>query len=143
MERIYIKDLKEHVGNETTISGWVDGRRDHGKLIFLDIRDVTGKVQAVISAKDAAYVVVNEFRSEWVVSIKGMVNSRPEKMVNPDEENGSVEIYISEATVLGKAKELPFELSTETNIDTHLDHLPLTLRTSKSRAIFKVQAQII
>ncbi|MDP2705474.1 MAG: aspartate--tRNA(Asn) ligase [Patescibacteria group bacterium] len=143
MERTYINNLKNEIGKEVLISGWVDIRRDHGKLIFLDLRDASGKVQCVTSAKDAAYATANELRSEWVISIKGKVNARPEKMVKTDEENGSVEIYIEEISVLGKAKELPFELRTELNIDTYLDHLPLTLRTPKGKAIFKVQATII
>lgn len=142
--RTNINNLKDKVGQEVLISGWVDIRRDHGKLIFLDLRDASGKVQCVASAKnETAYAAANELRPEWVVSIKGKVNARPEKMTNPDEENGSVEISIEEVSVLGKAKELPFELRTELNIDTYLDHLPLTLRTEKSRAIFKVQASII
>ena len=145
MERTYIKDLKEKTGQGVLISGWIDIRRDHGKLIFLDLRDVSGKVQCVVSQKEqeTAYREADELRPEWVVSIKGKVNARPEKMIKPENENGAIEISIEEITVLGKAKELPFELGTELNIDTYLDHLPLTLRTPKSRAIFKVQATII
>ena len=143
--RTLIGNLKDKVGQEILISGWVDIRRDHGKLIFLDLRDVTGKVQCVVSQKEqeTAYTQANELRPEWVVSIKGKVNARPEKMVKPEDQNGSIEMSIEEIIVLGKAKELPFELGTEINIDTYLDHLPLTLRTPKTRAIFKVQSTII
>jgi aspartyl-tRNA synthetase len=125
MERTYIKNLKDLAGKEVTIKGWVDVRRDHGKLIFIDLRDVSGKVQMVVlpnhkeaqaSAKDA--------RNEWVLEIKGKVNTRPEKMVKKDEPNGAVEIEVLEVKVLGKAAEIPFELGSDVNIDTYLDHLP-------------------
>jgi len=143
MERTYIKDLKSKVGQEASISGWVDVRRDHGKLIFLDIRDVTGKVQAVVLPNHAeAIKVAQELRPEWVVRITGKVNPRPAKMVKADELNGSVEFEAVSIEVLSAAKELPFELSSDVNIDTYLDNLPLTLRAPKHRATFRVQAVI-
>lgn len=143
MERTYIKDLKNHVGNEVSISGWIDVRRDHGKLIFLDIRDVSGKIQTVILPTHAeAHAAAGELRSEWVVRVTGKVNERPPKMVKKDDPCGNIEFEAFAIEVLSQAKELPFELSADVNIDTHLDHLPLTLRTPKHRAIFKVQAVI-
>ncbi|MFA6535945.1 MAG: aspartate--tRNA(Asn) ligase [Candidatus Paceibacterota bacterium] len=144
MERAYIKDLKTKVGEEVTIAGFVDIRRDHGKLIFMDLRDVTGKVQMVILPNHKeAQEVAKESRPEWVLEIKGKVNARPEKMINKDELNGTIEIEALEVKVLGKAQELPFEKNTEVNIDTYLDNLPFTLRKDRSRAIFKVQSQIM
>ena len=141
--RTYIKDLKQKVGSEVTISGWVDVRRDHGKLIFLDIRDVSGKVQSVVLPNHKeAQEVAKQLRSEWVVSMSGKVNERPAKMINADEANGTIEFEVFTVTVLSAAKELPFELSADINIDTHLDNLPLTLRTPKHRAVFKIQATI-
>ncbi len=143
MERTYIKDLKAKVGSEAAISGWVDVRRDHGKLIFLDIRDNTGKVQCVIlpNHKEAGEAA-KPLRGEWVVRLTGKVNERPAKMVKAEEPNGTIEFEVMSVEVLSAAKELPFELTADINIDTHLDNLPITLRTPKSRAIFKVQAAI-
>ncbi len=144
MERTYIKSLNEKVGQEVTIAGWVDVRRDHGKLIFLDLRDATGKVQMVaLPNHKEAHEIASTVRSEWVLEVKGKVNARPEKMVNKDEPNGKIEIEILGIKILGQAKELPFELGTEINIDTYLDNLPLTLRAPKQRAIFRVQAGIV
>jgi len=144
MERTYIKDLTDKVGEEVRIAGFVDIRRDHGKLIFMDLRDASGKVQMVILPNHKeAHDTAKESRPEWVLEIKGKVNARPEKMVNKDEPNGEVEIEVLEMTILSKAQELPFEKDTEINIDTYLDNLPLTLRTDRARAIFKVQAQIM
>lgn len=142
--RTLIKDLQEAVGKEATIAGFVDIRRDHGKLIFIDMRDRSGKVQCVVTPdKKEAHAAATALRPEWVISVIGKVNKRPEKMVNKDEPNGEIEMEIVGIKVLGKAKELPFELGADTNIDTHLDYLPLTLRDKKHQAIFKVQAQIV
>lgn len=147
-KRTYIKDLQAHIGKEVTIKGWVEGRRDHGKLIFMDLRDVTEGVAAKIQMvalpnHKEAHAVAQTLRSEWVIEVQGKVNARPEKMVNKNEPNGGIEIEIMGITVLSPAKELPFEKTAELNMDTYLDNLPLTLRSDKSRAIFKVQATIL
>lgn len=143
MERTYIKDLKHHIGKEVKISGHVHVRRDMGKLIFIDLRDVSGIVQAVaLPNHKEAVTEANKLRPEWVIEITGNVNKRPEKMVKQDVLNGDIEIEITKITVLGAAKELPFELEAELNLDTYLDNLPLTLRSPKHSAVFKVQAEI-
>jgi len=148
--RTYIKDLPAHIGKEVTVQGWVDGRRDHGKLIFIDMRDVENgqavKVQMVALPNHAeAHATAQTLRAEWVIEVKGKVNGRPEKMIskNKDDSNGALEIEITDIRVLAAAKELPFEKNAPLNMDTYLDHLPLTLRSDRSRAIFKVQATII
>jgi nondiscriminating aspartyl-tRNA synthetase len=144
MERTYIKDLKDHVGKEVTIKGWVDVRRDHGKLIFIDLRDMSEKVQMVVlpNHKDA-HTIAQAIRNEWVLEVKGKVNARPEKMVNQHETNGTLEVEVLEIKILSAAKEIPFELGSDINIDTYLDNLPYTLRTPKARSIFKIQSEII
>lgn len=143
MTRTYIKDLKDYIGKEVTIAGWVNIRRDHGKLIFLELRDITGKVQMVaLPNHAAAHTLAGTLRAEWVVEIHGQVNARPERNVK-EGLNGNLEIEMLDVKILGRAQELPFELSAEVNLDTYLDHLPLTLRSSKATAVFKVQAVII
>jgi len=142
--RILIKDLKEHAGEEVTIAGWVDVRRDHGKLIFIDLRDMSGKVQMVaLPNHEDAHKTADSVRSEWVLEVRGIVNKRPEKMVNPDIENGDLEVEIMDVKILSKAAELPFDKDEKINLDTHFDNMPLTLRTDRHRAIFKVQANIV
>ena len=76
MNRTYIKDIPAKIGHEITVKGWVDVRRDMGKLIFLDLRDMTGRVQAVVlpNHKEAG-IVASAVRPEWVVEIKGKVNA--------------------------------------------------------------------
>lgn len=144
MKRIKIKDLHDHIGKEVSIAGWVDVRRDHGKLIFIDLRDATGTVQMVaLPNHEEAHAQAHTVRPEWVLGIQGKVNMRPPKMVNANTPTGDIEIEILGVEILSQAHELPFEKSAELNLDTYLDHLPLTLRTERSRAIFRVQAQII
>jgi len=142
MERTFIKDLSKHIDSEVLIKGWVDNRRDHGKLIFLDIRDGGAKVQAVVLPGEAQ-ANAHDLRSEWTVVITALVKARPEKMVNEKELNGSLEIEVKTLEVLAKAQELPFDQKAELNLDTRLDYRPLTLRSSRDRAIFKVQHEIL
>ena len=150
MNRTYLKDLKAAVGTEVSVSGWVDMRRDHGKLIFLDIRDMSGKVQAVVLPNHAeAQEAAKQLRSEWVVRIHAKVNARPPKMISKDKvtgetlPNGDIELEVLGVEILAKAHELPFELTAEVNLDTYLDYLPFTLRSERARKIFKVQETII
>lgn len=144
MSRTYIIDSLKHIGEEVELCGWVDVRRDHGKLIFLDLRDITGKIQVVVLPKhEDVRVLADTLRPEWVVRIRGVVNKRPDNMINEKQPNGAVEFEAIEMEVLSRAKELPFEKDSEINLDTYLDHLPLTLRADNKRAIFKVQAVLI
>ncbi len=144
MERTYIEHLKECIGKEVSISGYVDVRRDQGKMVFFEFRDMTGKVQGVVLPKvTAALEVAKELRPEWVVTVLGIVNKRPEKNIQADKQNGDIEIEIKELKVLSKAKELPFDQDAELNLDTYLDNLPLTLRRQRAKDIFTMQATIV
>src|SRR3989344_6447985 len=142
--RIYIKDLKDSVGKEAVIAGWVDVRRDQGKMVFFDMRDVTGKVQCVVLPSRVEVIdKAKEMRPEWVLKITGQVNKRPEKNVKIGVLNGDVELEVTGIEVLSQATELPFTLDAELNFDTYLDYLPLTLRTQRARDIFTMQATIL
>ncbi|HEX7651671.1 MAG TPA: aspartate--tRNA(Asn) ligase, partial [Candidatus Paceibacterota bacterium] len=124
------------------IQGWVDVRRDQGKLIFFDFRDRSGKVQGVVLPGSPAMDAAKEVRNEYVVRVDGTVNKRPEKNVQADKLNGDIELEVKDIEVFAAPQTLPFELNAELNLDTYLDYLPLTLRSERSRAIFKVQAEI-
>lgn len=143
MERTLIKNLKEKVGEEVLIKGWVDVRRDQGKLVFFDFRDASGLVQGVVLPKSPAMEVAQMIRPEWVVAVTGKVNQRPEKNAQKDKQNGDIELEVLGIEVLSKAVETPFELGTEVNLETHLDYLPYTLRTERSKDIFTMQASIL
>lgn len=112
--RVYLKDLKDHMGKEVLIAGWIDVRRDQGKLIFLDFRDMTGRAQGVIlpNATDV-HAIGEALRPEWVVSVLGKVNPRPPKNVQPDKQNGDIEIEILSISVLNEATTPPFALDTD------------------------------
>ena len=143
MNRTLNKGLPNAVGKTAKIAGWVDVRRDHGKLIFLDIRDRSGIVQVVVTPKaPEALEVAKELRAQWVVELEGEVKERGEKM-RGEGPLGGVEVAAQTIRVLSKAQELPFELDTEVNIDTYLDHLPLTLRSKRSRDVFTMKASIL
>lgn len=144
MERTYIKDLNTKIGERVLIQGWIEVRRDQGKMVFFDFRDMTGTVQGVVLPNETeAIEKAKETRSEFVVAIEGMVNKRPEKNVQADKLNGEIELEVKSIEVLSEAKDLPFELGTEVNLDTHLDYLPYTLRSERSKDIFKLQSTIV
>src|SRR3989338_10683778 len=92
MERTHILDVKDLVGQSVNLFGWVATRRDHGKIIFIDLRDRSGIVQIVFTPSSKDYATASELRSEWVLRIKGTVKARPEKMINIEIETGKVEI---------------------------------------------------
>ena len=110
--RIYIKDLKDYVGKEVVIAGWVDVRRDQGKMVFFDFRDMTGYVQGVVLPKSPAMEAAKDIRTEWVLEVSGKVNARPEKNINADQPNGSIELEILDIKVLNKAETPPFDVTT-------------------------------
>lgn len=146
-ERIYIKDLNKHQDEEVLIAGWVDVRRDQGKMIFLDFRDMTGKVQGVILPNYTETLEVGKtLRNEFVVKVKGKVNERPERNKKTDILNGELELEITEIEVLAEAAPLPFDLSlTGYNLEltTELDNRALVLRQPTVQAIFKIEETVI
>ena len=142
MQRTYIKDLGSKIGSETLICGWVSVRRDQGKMVFFDIRDGSGSVQCIVLPDSQAILVAKEISTESAVSIEGIVNKRPEKNIQAEKANGDLELQIVKIEVLNMAQTLPFELESELNLDTLLDHRPLTLRNERSRNIFRLQATI-
>lgn len=147
MERTLIGDLKEHVGKEALIKGWVDVRRDQGKMIFFDFRDRSGKVQAICLPNRAEVLTeAKKLRTEYAVAVTGKVNARPEKNVNAGVQNGDIELEVTGIEILATAEPLPFDMSDagfNLELTTQLDHRALALRHPRLQAIFKVQAVII
>ncbi|MEN9337897.1 MAG: hypothetical protein RIQ41_211 [Candidatus Parcubacteria bacterium] len=112
--RTHIKDLSASVGQEVSVSAWVDVRRDQGKMVFLDLRDVTGKVQAVVLPNhEEALVVAQQVRTEWVLEVKALVNKRPEKNIKEGIVNGSIELEVLHITALNEATTPAFDISTD------------------------------
>jgi nondiscriminating aspartyl-tRNA synthetase len=141
--RTFISDLKAQVGKSVTIGAYVDVRRDQGKVVFFDFRDMSGMVQGVVLPKSGAMEVAKELRIMYTVAVTGVVNQRPEKNIQADKQNGDIELQIEDIKILNTAEPLPFDLDAELNLETHLDHLPLTLRTQRTRDIFTMQASIL
>jgi len=108
MERTLISQTVEQVGSEVLLKGWVNTRRDHGKIVFIDLRDRTGLVQVVLSPE-----LAEGLHSEDVVYITGAVKARPEKLVNPNLQTGKIEIEAQKVTLVSSAQELPFPIDTE------------------------------
>ncbi|HEY4478523.1 MAG TPA: aspartate--tRNA ligase [Candidatus Paceibacterota bacterium] len=114
MKRTYIKDLGSKIGEEISISGWIDIRRDQGKMVFFDFRDVTGKIQGVVlSSNKETLEIAKEIRPEWVVEVKGKVNKRPEKNIQKEKQNGEIELEILSIKVLNKAETPPFDVQSD------------------------------
>ncbi|MEK7060079.1 MAG: amino acid--tRNA ligase-related protein, partial [Patescibacteria group bacterium] len=112
--RVYIKDLKDNIGKEIIIAGWVNIRRDQGKMVFFDMRDMTGMVQCVaLPSHEEAINVAKEIRPEWVLKISGIVNKRPDKNVKADVLNGEVELEVTSIEILNKAETPAIDLSTD------------------------------
>lgn len=122
----------EHIGEEFRLAGWVDSRRDHGGLIFIDLRDRSGLVQVALDFRhDAkAHKIAEAVRPEWVLAMDGVVRARPKDAVNPNLETGAVEFVASNLEVLSRAKALPFEIEDDigTSEDVRLAYRFLDLR---------------
>ncbi len=125
----------EHEGTSVTLSGWVHRRRDHGDLIFVDLRDRYGITQVVFdpSAEEAAHGMAEDIRSEYVVTITGTVRMRPKGQENEGIPTGTIEVLATEVRVLNKAKTPPFEIegSVEPNEELRLKYRYLDLRRER------------
>lgn len=146
MKRTWIKDLGEKKGGEVLVKGWVNVRRDQGKMIFLDFRDMTGIVQGVILPGSMAMENGKKLRQEFVVEVFGKVNERPEKNKKEGVLNGAIELEILKINILAEAAPMPFDMSLDGfNLDlpTELDNRALTLRHPKIQAVFKIQETVI
>ncbi len=111
MARVWISEIPRCVGKTVELAGWIANRRDHGKLIFLDLRDRSGVCQVVVAPTDAAlHEIASRLRSEWVVRVEGEVRERPAAMVNPNLPAGTVEVAAAAIEVLSEAATPPFSL---------------------------------
>ena len=123
------------VDKEVVLCGWVATRRDHGKLIFIDMRDRSGLAQVVFIPKEApdAYKIAQDLRSEFVIRLKGKVNRRPANTVNTKLVTGEIEVLATELEVLNASLTPPFEISEELNIteEMRLKYRYLDLRRRK------------
>jgi len=136
---------KGNVGAEVRLSGWVHRRRDHGGLIFIDLRDHYGITQCVVEPDSAAFPEVDRSRSEWVLTVTGKVTLRPAEMVNPDIPTGDVEVRIESCTAQSKAQELPLPVfgDLEYPEDVRLTYRFLDLRRERLHRNITLRSNVI
>ena len=141
-------DLRaEHVGERVELAGWVNRRRDHGGLTFIDLRDRSGAVQTVSNPELSKEVhdVAEQVRPEWVLKIVGEVRVRPEGMQNPNLPTGEIEVEIQELEVLNPARTPPFTINEESEVDetVRLKHRYLDLRRERMQRNLELRHNVI
>ena len=136
----------EHVGQRLTLAGWVDGRRDHGSLVFVDLRDKTGICQLVMNPENApeATQAAHDVRNEFVLRAEGEVVRRAPEAVNPDLPTGEVEVQVSSLEILARSTPLPFQLAEEGVDETlRLRYRWLDLRRPKMQRNIRLRACLV
>lgn len=140
VERTLAAETTKKIGKEVRLAGWVFNRRDHGKLVFIDLIDRTGIIQLVCGAE------AKDLRVQDVIEAEGELKEREKKNINPDLATGKVEVKVSKLTKISAAQALPFDTAKKdlgVELPTLLDYRPLTLRHPKIKAVFKVQEAIV
>jgi len=137
----------EHVGQKVTLAGWVNRRRDHGDLIFIDLRDREGIVQTVANLETSQTVqgVAADVRSEWVLQITGTVTKRPTGLENPQLPTGEVEVEIEELVVLNPARTPPFPINEDSEVDetVRLKYRYMDLRRERLRNNIHLRHKVV
>ncbi|HWV30016.1 MAG TPA: amino acid--tRNA ligase-related protein, partial [Dyadobacter sp.] len=145
MERTYALDAVAKVGEKISVSGWVNTRRDHGGLIFIDVRDHTGIVQLVINPDSPeAFALAEELRDEFVIRASGVVREREGGLKNDKIPTGSIEIVADNIVVLNRADVLPIQPFAEqqANEELRLKYRYLDLRRPKMQHMLKRRAEM-
>jgi aspartyl-tRNA synthetase len=135
--------VPDQVGQQVVVKGWVNSRRDHGGLIFVDIRDHQGLTQLVIQPDDAmAFALAEQLRDEYVISASGLVRDREEHLRNPNIATGSVEIKVSELLILNRSEAMPIQISGDAmaNEELRLKYRYLDLRRPKMQQMLRERA---
>ncbi|EAR60127.1 aspartate--tRNA ligase [Neptuniibacter caesariensis] len=146
MRSHYCGDLrKEHIGEDITLCGWVHRRRDHGGVIFLDVRDREGLAQVVFDPdREESFALADSCRNEFVVEIKGTVRNRPEGTVNPEMPTGEIEVLGKELVILNKAETPPFQLDEHQNVgeEVRLRHRYIDLRRPEMQEKMRFRSKV-
>jgi len=146
MNRIYCNEISEqHLNKDVCLSGWVNKRRDHGGIIFIDLRDYSGIVQLVFHPENKEiFKIAESLRSEFVIEIKGKVKTRSTDAINKDIKTGFVEIIISNVVILNKSETPPFMINdTNVNEDQRLQHRYIDLRGKELQKNLRFRSKLI
>ncbi len=135
----------DHVGQTVRLSGWVHRVRDHGGVLFLDLRDHYGITQVIADSDSPAFAELDAVRAEWVVRIDGVVKARDASLVNPKLPTGAIEVYATAMTVLGHADELPMPVFGDVDYpeETRLTYRFLDLRREKLHANMMLRSNVV
>ncbi|MBF6096897.1 aspartate--tRNA ligase [Nocardia cyriacigeorgica] len=131
----------EHAGQTVTLSGWVARRRDHGGVIFIDLRDASGVAQVVFREGEAAEQA-HRLRAEYCVKVVGVVEQRPDGNENPDLPTGAIEVNVSELVVLNESAPLPFQLDEQPGEEARLTHRYLDLRREGPAHAIRLRSKV-
>jgi aspartyl-tRNA synthetase len=141
----YCTDVTEaKIGETVTVAGWVNSRRDHGGIIFIDLRDKSGLVQLVADPSDSkdALAIAETVRDEYVLIATGLVRARGEGLENPNLKTGKIEIVLKDLIIENKSKPMPFDINDEkVNDEIKLRNRFLELRSTKSFNIFQLRSK--
>ncbi len=134
----------EHAGTSVTLAGWVARRRDHGGVAFLDVRDASGVVQAVVRDEILEASGAHGLRNEYCIAVTGVVEPRPEGNANTDLPTGEVEVVVSEIEVLNAAAPLPFQIDERVEVgeETRLKYRYLDLRRPAPAAAIRLRSRV-
>ena len=135
----------EMVGDEVILYGWVNSRRDHGKVTFFDLKDRSGIVQVVVVPPLSQEEDIKQIRDQWVLRIRGTVRKRPEDMVNKDLATGKIEVEAQEVMIVNRAKPLPFDVTGNTsrvNEEVRLKYRYLDMRSSRVAKNLALRAKV-
>ena len=146
MRSHYCGDLrKEHIGEDITLTGWVHRRRDHGGVIFLDLRDREGLTQVVFDPdREESFALADSCRSEYVIEVKGTVRGRPEGTINPDMPTGEIEVLGKELVILNKSETPPFQLDEHQQVgeEVRLRHRYIDLRRPEMQEKLRFRSKV-
>ncbi len=133
-----------YIDQEVTLCGWVDRRRDHGGVIFIDLRDRDGIVQVVFDSDSADFETADKIRSEYVLKVTGRVRARSQETVNPNMATGEIEVYGNDLEILNAAETPPFPLNEHSNVgeDVRLKYRFLDLRRSEMQNNLRLRARV-
>ena len=154
MKRIFVNETIDKVGEKVKVSGWVQVRRDHGKIIFIDLRDRSGLLQVVFAnpKSEIKNAPISDFmkkadqlRSEWVVSIEGKIKERPKNLINPKLETGKIELEAERLEILNPSKTPPFEIGEKDKVNEELrmEYRYIDLRDPKMQKNLTRRSEIL
>lgn len=142
--RTFSLDVSERIGETVTVAGWVHSRRDHGGLIFIDLRDYKGIVQLTIATGSESFAIAEDLRDEYVIQATGKVAERAVDLQNPNIPTGKVELLVESIKLLNKSEPLPIQVNSTQNIseDNRLKYRYLDLRRPKMQLMLKKRAEM-